>query len=382
LGKFTCCNGVFAAPAAITLWERNIMNRIAAVIAGLSLAFVGTSASISATINVPGDYTLIQDAINASSDGDTIAIAAGTYDEHSINTNNKAITIGSASGNLDVTIDAQQGGSVFVINSGEGSGTEIKDLVITGGNATQGGGIYCRSSNPTISGCTIEGNTGSQGGGIYCYNYSDPIISGCTISDNTANEGGGIYCNSNSSPTISNCTITGNTAAARGGGISCLINSSPAISDCTISDNTANEGGGISFISSNPTISNCTISGNTAYVGGGIYSLNSNFTIGGGSVCDNSADQTFADSYSNIESSLCWIAASCDGNPYDIINNQQEQINQLLTMHDQQQSAIEDLQQVVEACCAEKSCASDENQDGKVDIFDLLLVIENWGSCP
>ena len=358
------------------------MNRIAAVIAGLSLAFVGTSASISATINVPGDYTLIQDAINASSDGDTIAIAAGTYDEHSINTNNKAITIGSASGNLDVTIDAQQGGSVFVINSGEGSGTEIKDLVITGGNATQGGGIYCRSSNPTISGCTIEGNTGSQGGGIYCYNYSDPIISGCTISDNTANEGGGIYCNSNSSPTISNCTITGNTAAARGGGISCLINSSPAISDCTISDNTANEGGGISFISSNPTISNCTISGNTAYVGGGIYSLNSNFTIGGGSVCDNSADQTFADSYSNIESSLCWIAASCDGNPYDIINNQQEQINQLLTMHDQQQSAIEDLQQVVEACCAEKSCASDENQDGKVDIFDLLLVIENWGSCP
>ena len=305
------------------------MNRIAAVVAGLSLAFVGTSASFAATINVPGDYTLIQDAINASSDGDTIAIAAGTYEEHSINTNNKAITIGSASGNLDVTIDAQQGGSVFVINSGEGSGTEIKDLVITGGNATQGGGIYCRSSNPTISGCTIEGNTGSQGGGI-----------------------------------------------------SCLINSSPAISDCTISDNTANEGGGISFISSNPTISNCTISGNTAYVGGGIYSLNSNFTIGGGSVCDNSADQTFADSYSNIESSLCWIAASCDGNPYDIINNQQEQINQLLIMHNQQQSAIEDLQQVVEACCAEKSCASDENQDGKVDIFDLLLVIENWGSCP
>jgi parallel beta-helix repeat protein len=360
LGKFTCCNGVFAAPAAITLWERNIMNRIAAVIAGLSLAFVGTSASISATINVPGDYTLIQDAINASSDGDTIAIAAGTYDEHSINTNNKAITIGSASGNLDVTIDAQQGGSVFVINSGEGSGTEIKDLVITGGNAPQGGGIYCRanqagSSNPTISNCTITGNT--------------------------ANEGGGIYCN-NSNPTISNCTIEGNTAAARGGGVECFLCDSPAISDCTISDNTANEGGGISFTSSNPTISNCTISGNTAYVGGGIYSLNSNFTIGGGSVCDNSADQTFADSYSNIESSLCWIAASCDGNPYDIINNQQEQINQLLTMHDQQQSAIEDLQQVVEACCAEKSCASDENQDGKVDIFDLLLVIENWGSCP
>ena len=266
-----------------------------------TLALAGTS--FAATINVPGDHATIAAAINASSDGDVIAIAAGTYYEANLDTDNKAITIGSASGNLDVTIDAQQSGSVFVINSGEGSGTKIKDLVITGGNATQGGGIYCLSSNP-------------------------------------------------------------------------------AISDCTISDNTANEGGGISFTSSNPTISNCTISGNTAYVGGGIYSLNSNFTIGGGSVCDNSADQTFVDSYSNFESSLCWIAPSCDGNPYDFINNQQEQINQLLTMHDQQQTAIEDLQQVVAECCAARTCTGDENGDGVVNIEDLLIVISVWGPCP
>jgi parallel beta-helix repeat protein len=319
-----------------------------------TLAFIGTS--IAATINVPGDYATIQGAIDASSNGDVIAIAAGTYYEANLDTDNKAITIGSASGNLDVTIDAQQGGSVFVINSGEGSGTEIKDLVITGGNATQGGGIYCRISNPTISGCTIEGNTANEGGGIFCLS-SNPTISGCTIEGNTANGG-------------------------RGGGVECFLCDSPAISDCTISDNTANEGGGISFTSSNPTISNCTISGNTAYVGGGIYSLNSNFTIGGGSVCDNSADQTFADSYSNIESSLCWIAASCDGNPYDIINNQQEQINQLLTMHDQQQTAIEDLQQVVAECCAARTCTGDENGDGVVNIEDLLIVISVWGPCP
>ena len=344
-----------------------------------TLVLVGTS--FAATINVPGDYATIQGAIDASSNGDVIAIAAGTYYEANLDTDNKAITIGSASGNLDVTIDAQQSGSVFVINSGEGSGTKIKDLVITGGNATQGGGLYCRISNPTISDCTLSGNTATMlGGGIYCLS-SNPTISGCTIEGNTANEGGGIFC-WDSNPTISNCTITGNTAAARGGGISCLINSSPAISDCTISDNTANEGGGISFISSNPTISNCTISGNTAYAGGGIFCINSNFTIGGGSVCDNSADQTFVDSYSNFESSLCWIAPSCDGNPYDFINNQQEQINQLLTMHDQQQTAIEDLQQVVAECCAARTCTGDENGDGVVNIEDLLIVISVWGPCP
>ena len=94
-----------------------------------TLALVGTS--FAETINVPGDYATIQGAINASSDGDVIAVAAGTYYEHSLNPGGKAITIGSASGNLDVTIDAQQGGSVFVIGSGEGNGTVIKDLEIT-----------------------------------------------------------------------------------------------------------------------------------------------------------------------------------------------------------------------------------------------------------
>ena len=44
-----------------------------------TLALVGTS--FAATINVPGDYALIQDAINASVNGDVINIDAGTYIE-------------------------------------------------------------------------------------------------------------------------------------------------------------------------------------------------------------------------------------------------------------------------------------------------------------
>ena len=54
------------------------MNRIAAVVAGLSLAFVGTSATIAGTINVPGDQPTIASAISASINGDVINIAAGT----------------------------------------------------------------------------------------------------------------------------------------------------------------------------------------------------------------------------------------------------------------------------------------------------------------
>ena len=160
------------------------MNRIAAVVAGLSLAFVGTSATFAGgggttwTVCPSGcDFLSIQDAIDASSDDDVINIAAGTYNEYILNTAGKAITIQgtlNSDGSLVTTIDAQQGGSVFVINSGEGSGTMIKDLVITGGTPTTaskyGGGIYCTNSSPTITGCTISDNTadgaaGSPAGG-------------------------------------------------------------------------------------------------------------------------------------------------------------------------------------------------------------------------
>ena len=50
--------------------------------------------SFGATISVPGDYATIQEAINASVDGDSIAVAAGTYNEN-INFNGKNITLGS-----------------------------------------------------------------------------------------------------------------------------------------------------------------------------------------------------------------------------------------------------------------------------------------------
>ena len=310
---------------------------IAAAVLGLA------GSSFAETINVPSDHDTIQGAINASSNGDTIAIAADTYYEHSLNPNGKAITIQgtlNGDGSLVTTINAQHGGSVFVIQMGETSGTVIKDLVITGGNGTDlgwgnaGGGILCNNnSNPTISNCTISGNTAYFGGGIYCNydsnpavtnceisnntatyngggihcdNGSHPTISNCMIEDNTADYGGGLFCYNNSSPTLIGCTISNNTATYNGGGIYCNYGSNPAISNCMILTNSANgNGGGIACdTNSNPTITTCIIPGNTSTNGGGIYCRNnSNPTIttgclifsnvasseGGGVYCENSS---------------------------------------------------------------------------------------------
>jgi predicted outer membrane repeat protein len=203
------------------------------------LALVGTS--FAATINVPGDQPTIAAAISASVNGDVINIAAGTYNEYGLSTNGKAVTIqGTVNGDssLATTIDAQQGSNVFFINSGEGDGTVLKNLLITGGAGNSaGGGIFCSQSSPIITGCTISDNaSGGGGGGIYC-SQSNPTITSCMISSNTANSsGGGIWCINDSIPTITGCLITNNTAAS-GGGIYCDSTSTPTISNSQICGN-------------------------------------------------------------------------------------------------------------------------------------------------
>ena len=228
------------------------MNRITAVVAGLSLAFVGTSTTIAATINVPGDQPTIAAAISASVNGDVINIAAGTYYEHSLNPGGKAITIqGTAYGHgvIATTIDAQQGGNVFVLQSNEGSGTIIQDLIVTGGLALQGGGFYLSDSSPTIIGCRITGNTASNGeappnefgsgGGIWCYN-SSPTITDCTISNNTAAgvDGGGGFASLGGTPNVTGCVISGNTPNNILGGSAASLRGETGLSIITLENST------------------------------------------------------------------------------------------------------------------------------------------------
>jgi parallel beta-helix repeat protein len=232
-----------------------------------------------ATYNVPGDYATIQAAITAASSGDTIYVAAGTYNED-ITLKDGVDVLGAGA---DVTtIHGSHTGPV-VTATAITSTTTLDGFKIENGAAGYGGGMYNSGASPVVSNCVFDGNTTSgNGGGMYCYSYSSPTITSCTFTNNTATAwGGGIDCEVYSSPTITNCVIAGNTAG-RGGGIFSYITPSPVITNNTIVGNTASDRGGGIYVNGStamPTITNNIIASNTAPNGSAIYCATATLVI-------------------------------------------------------------------------------------------------------
>ncbi len=268
------------------------MKTVAILFAILTISVPCAAATITVNWDGTGDYTTIQAGINAAVSGvDTVEVAEGTYVEN-INFGGKDIvltSIDSTDPNIvrDTIIDG--GGSDHVVEFAgtETSSCELRGFTITNGNASDGGGIYGRGANATISNCIITNNTANDdGGGLYWY---DGAITDCVITGNTAKNGGGIKgCDG----AITNCTISGNSAETYGGG---LYWCGGVITNCIITNNTIrHHGGGMSRC--HGSIINCTISGNTSnWNGGGMYECDGNITncIIWGNSAVNSGDQLY-----------------------------------------------------------------------------------------
>ena len=263
------------------------------------------------TINVPGDYINIQDAINSSEDGDSIFVDPGVYFEN-INFNGKAIVL-SSNYILDndslligsTIIDAQGEGSVVTFKNGEDGNSILQGFTLQNGNGndedpdsngsfyTYGGGIYCENTAPDIKDCIIQNNTANEGGGagIFCYG-SSPTFTGCTIADNETDDvGGGLYARDGSNPSFYHCTFFDNVAEFGGG---CYLKSSsvPIMEHVTFTQNTANNsGGGIGLKDdANIEASHLFVTENIAEgLGGGLYINNADPTLSFILVSDNIA---------------------------------------------------------------------------------------------
>jgi parallel beta-helix repeat protein len=215
-----------------------------------------TNTPLPRILRVPGDYPYIQHAINASRNGDTVLVGAGTYYEL-INFSGKDITVKSESGASRTIIHGSSNGSVVTFENGESSKAKLQDFTIMHGYGY---------STSTV-----------HGGGITVANGSRPVIEGCIIINNEAHRGGGIVVqNDGSNPTIRNNIIAVNTAFIDGGGIYVSDSAWPYIFNNLIRSNSASYGGGVFSQNSYPFIINNTFVDNSSdNYGGGLYFLDS-----------------------------------------------------------------------------------------------------------
>ena len=233
-------------------------------------------------LNVPGEYSTIQEAIDMARFGETILVAPGTYtgdgDEVIALPSHRDLILRSSGGAGTTIIDGQNARRCVRIEGSPGNendGTRIEGFTIRNGRAEKypnkhGGGIECSASSiSTIEDCTIENSSAEYGGGAY--NSGTLILRDCTFRNNTAEKGGG------------GVSVSGNTQI-----LGCTFENNKAISD-------TGTGGAIDFFSGTDApalVNDCTFTGNIAtFAGGaiGIYSK-ANVEIRLSSFHDNKTD--------------------------------------------------------------------------------------------
>lgn len=258
--------------------------RFLSIVLPLAALLLAPARAQSAVLKVPADFPSIQAAIDAAANGDTVLVSPGTYLEN-INFHGKAITVTSKKGPKKTVIDGRQKDTVATFTSGEGPGSVLNGFTLRNGRSGfdtpgfgDGGGIWIRSSSPTITGNVIADNRACTGIGVSIV-FGSPLVQGNTITGNVqqgcsgGTGGGGVGIGGNGAAQLVNNVISSNFIGSAGGGISLFAAGNPILRDNVISDNTAlGQGGGIWIVNiSDAAIIQNVITRNTGTQGGGIY---------------------------------------------------------------------------------------------------------------
>lgn len=212
--------------------------------------FISIFGSLVATNrHVPNDYSTIQAALNACSNGDSVFVAPGIYLENIIWPQVDGIVLKSTGDMLNTIIDANHigRGISFVWTSPNPaitSATKINGFTIRYGYSNlNGAGVNCFFASPEFNNCIIANNectSSGSGGGIYCYSAS-PVFNNVIIVRNRAYSGGGAHIDPLSSPIFNNCVVADNSLFSPGGsfaaGIYGRYNVYFQLNNCTITRN-------------------------------------------------------------------------------------------------------------------------------------------------
>jgi hypothetical protein len=253
------------------------------------------------TLLVPDHYGRIQEAIDASEDGDCIIVSRGRYQEN-LDLSEKSITIRSTQPEDPHTVAATiiDGGlNDTVIKIDGPASVTISGFTITNGighsikDERRGGGIYISSDGDShvISHNRIVANTADRGGGIYIEKSAATISHNSIIENNTIDRGGGLHLENLQPSMIENNVVTGNTTQGLGGGL--LVDGGfHTIVGNLVSENSCYSfGAGIYLKTTHCVIEENRVIGNSSTWsnsrGGGVYVLNGSDHFEKNEVSDN-----------------------------------------------------------------------------------------------
>ena len=220
-------------------------------------------------------FLTIQDAVDAAADYDTVLVLPGTYSE-AISFLGKAVRVRSQNGPQVTVIDGGHSAACVSFANGEDRDSVLEGFKIQNGFGTNGGGIVCLGSSPTIRGNLVVDNSADLGAGLYAGPGASPELLDNEFWRNSATHGGGIYCAAGSSPVIEENLLTVNSAGSGdGGAIYCELGSSARISRNSATQNQAEARGGAVFCqTSGAAFRDNYWAANTAASGGGLHLLN------------------------------------------------------------------------------------------------------------
>ncbi len=226
-------------------------------------------------LHVPDRFLTIEDAIDASVDGDSVIVADGIYAEN-VQFEGHSITLGSEflldgrAGHIAATV-IDGGGAGTVVSSDQGEEVHIGGLTLRNGESVDGGGVYCAGGGVAVlSDLWIEGCEASHyGGGVYA-EYTDLTVRHSMITGNTGGpRAGGIHIGVRCIGSVEGSVIEGNVADGspaygHGGGLSIKDAEEATVRHTIIRDNYAYVAAGGFWCNVPTTVENCIFVGNEA----------------------------------------------------------------------------------------------------------------------
>ena len=270
---------------------------------GLALGdlYVDASATncASATGTQADPFCTIAAAVAAASGGDTLHLAAGTYDESVFL--DKDLSLIGTSGQDQTILRGVSGAPTLETGFNTGVDLSLFDLTITHAPGAAGDGVqFWSAGRLVLEDCTVRDNLG-RGLEVEGFDFgADLEMRRCMVRDNgsvgvfaqecstfieettvRANAGGGAcfgqFTYAGYVAQLVDCVIEDNTTLSNGAGVD-GGNTQTQLTDCIVRNNVSGSVGGGLYVTGNYyfygslTATNTTISGNQASSGGGAYS--------------------------------------------------------------------------------------------------------------